>query len=59
MAWVIVTFKVPYHVLVKLDDVAASKRVSRSEVIREALEEYLSRRCAPRTVWRVKRVVLR
>ena len=59
MAWVIVTFKVPYHVLAKLDNIAVAKGVSRSEVIREALEEYLSRRCAPRTVWRVKRVVLR
>ena len=59
MAWVIVTFKIPEKLLRRLDDVATSKGISRSEAIREAILEYVAKRNAPHTTWRVKRVVLR
>ena len=57
--WVIVTFKLPYPLLEKLDRYAIVHGVTRSEVIRRAIMEYLARHealTAPRI--RVKRVVL-
>jgi len=56
--WVIVTFKLPYKLLEELDRYAIVYGVTRSEVIRRAILEYLARHKIPEPKWRVRRVVL-
>jgi len=60
MGWVVVTFKLPYRMLEELDRYAVAEGLSRSEVIRRALTEYLSRHAStyPVQTIRVRRVVL-
>jgi len=36
-----ISFKIPDDLLIKLDNYAMNKRLSRSDAIREALERYL------------------
>jgi metal-responsive CopG/Arc/MetJ family transcriptional regulator len=38
----VITFKAEEDLLLKLDLYAANKRISRSEIIREALKKYLN-----------------
>ncbi len=53
----VVTFKVDESLLEKLDLYAMSNNLTRSEVIREAIEAYVNGRIKPKVI-RIRRVVL-
>ena len=57
---VIITFKLPYRLLEELDRYAIVEGLSRSEVIRRAVVEYLAKHATlyPMQTIRVRRVVL-
>jgi len=55
---VIVTIKVPISLLMSVDSIAEKERVSRSELVRRALRDYISKYASDKKRMVVKRYTL-
>jgi len=54
----VVTFKAPEKLIEEVDKLALKSGVTRSDIIREAIKEYLRKTRGKKPKFRVKRVVL-